>query len=402
MNQATASGFRPIGTALFSLFLAGCAHAPWGEPPAPQTKPAVSASTPAPANPPQTGAQEAPQTQAVDLNPPQILALPANPEPDSYAFRDDARRLAYQLAAQHGLESDWAWQTLSRARFKESVTRFIMPPPAGTPKNWTAYRGRFVEPIRVRAGVQFWREHRETLSRAEQDYGVPASVIVGVLGVETLYGRHMGSFKALDALATLSLDFPRGRSDRSVFFQAELGQLLKWCHETGTDPESVMASYAGAIGMPQFMPGSMRRFAVDFDRDGHIDLVRSPADAIGSVAAYLSRHGWVNGLPGYVEVTPPSDPVAMQKLLEPDILPSFTAAEMQTAGAQLAPELDASAGKLALVALQNGENPSVYVVGTRNFYAVTRYNQSSYYALAVLQLGDAVQKEAERTSALSK
>ncbi len=403
MTHATASGLRPIGAALLSLFLvAGCAHAPWGEAPASAPKPAAPASAPPPASPPPSGAPDTPQTQAVDLNPPQILALPANPEPDSYAYRDDARRLAAQLAVQHGLDSDWAWQTLSRARFKESVTRFIMPPPAGTPKNWTAYRGRFIEPIRVRAGVQFWREHRETLSRAEQEYGVPASVIVGVLGVETLYGRHMGSFKALDALATLSLDFPRGRSDRSAYFQAELGQLLKWCQETGTDPESVMASYAGAIGMPQFMPGSMRRFAVDFDRDGRIDLVRSPADAIGSVAAYLSRHGWVNGLPGHVEVTPPSDPVALQKLLEPDILPSFTAAEMQAAGAQLMPELDAAAGKLALVALQNGENPTVYVVGTRNFSAVTRYNQSSYYALAVLQLGDAVQKEADRTSAPAK
>jgi membrane-bound lytic murein transglycosylase B len=405
MNQATASGHGLIGTALFCLLLAGCAHAPSTDtpPPAPMAMaPATTPAAPDAAGAAQPPAVEAPQTQAVDLNPPQILALPANPEPDSYAYREDARRLAQQLAAQQGLESDWAWQTLSRARFKESITRFIMPPPAGTPKNWTAYRGRFVEPIRIRAGVQFWREHRDTLSRAESDYGVPASVIVGVLGVETLYGRQMGNFKALDALATLSLDFPRGRSDRSSYFQSELGQLLKWCKETGTDPDSVMASYAGAIGMPQFMPGSVRRYAVDFDRDGRVDLLRSPADAIGSVAAYLSQHGWVNGLPGYFEVTPPSDLAALQKLVEPDIRPSFTAAEMRAAGARLAPDLDDATGKLALVALQNGENPPVYVAGTRNFYAVTRYNQSSYYALAVLQLGDAVQKEAERSLTQAK
>jgi len=396
MTHAPACGMRPICAVLLALLVAGCAHKSQ-----PDLPPSIPMASPLPTTPAASSVQatveEEPQAQAVVVNSPQILTLSANPTPDSYANRDDARRLAQQLADQQGLETDWAWQALSKARYKESVTRFIMPPPVGTPKNWTAYRGRFVEPIRIRAGVQFWREHRDTLSRAEQDYGVPAAVIVGVLGVETIYGRQMGSFRALDALTTLSLDFPRGRSDRSAFFQAELGQLLKWCQETGTDPDTVLASFAGAIGMPQFMPGSVRRYAVDFDRDGQVDLLRSPADAIGSVAHYLAEHGWVNGLPGYFDITPPSDPASTAKLAEPDILPSFTVAEMRAAGARLSPQLDNVSAKLALVTLQNGDAPPVYVAGTANFYAVTRYNQSSYYALAVLQLGEAVQREAERT-----
>lgn len=399
---------RSICAALLSLFVAACAHTSWPE----STDPAPFAAAPAtpsvtePASvlsaKAQAPADEEPRAQAVTVNSPLVLPLPANPTPDSYAYREDARQLAQQLADLQGLETEWAWQSLSRARFKESVTRFIMPPPTGTAKNWAAYRSRFVEPVRIRAGVQFWREHRDTLIRAEQDYGVPASVIVGVLGVETIYGRQMGNFRALDALTTLSLDFPRGRSDRSAFFQSELGQLLKWCRETGTEPESVMASFAGAIGMPQFMPGSVRRYAVDFDHDGRIDLLRSPADAIGSVAHYLSQQGWVSGLPGYFDITPPSDLAAMQRLTGPDIVPSFTVAEMRAAGAQMSPQLDGMASKLALVALQNGDNPPLYIAGTANFYAVTRYNQSSYYALAVLQLGEAVQREAEKSGAPGK
>ncbi|MEY4767084.1 MAG: lytic murein transglycosylase [Pseudomonadota bacterium] len=390
------SRHHPLAFALgLPLWLAACAHAPSPDLPAPPANLAQAAATAVPAA---SETQGVAQAQGVGPAQVTIQTLPANPEPDSYAFREDARVLAQQLAQQQALDPAWAWQTLQRAKFKESVTRFIMPPPAGTAKNWTAYRARFVEPIRIRAGLQFWREQRENLSRAELTYGVPASVIVGVLGVETIYGRQMGSFRALDALATLSLDFPRGRSDRSEFFRSELGQLLKWCQQTSTSPDSVMASYAGAVGMPQFMPSSILRFAVDFDGDGRIDLTRSAADAIGSVAHYLARQGWVSGLPGYYEVRPPAPGLALQQLLEPDILPTFTAEEMTRAGATLAGQPESQEAKLALVALQNGEGPTVYVAGTANFYAVTRYNQSSYYALAVLQLGEAVQREAERVN----
>jgi membrane-bound lytic murein transglycosylase B len=399
MSFFAALGAQRIGIVLLTLGLVACAHPP---PPSPVKLPVpalANAASGVPATLFDRAPEVAPETaQAQGVAPRQteVQTLPPNPTPDSYAFREDARQLATQLAIAQGLNPDWAWRVLSRARFKESVTRYIMPPPAGTAKNWTAYRARFVEPIRIRAGQQFWREHRETLARAELEYGVPAPVIVGVLGVETIYSRQMGNFRALDALATLSLDFPRGRSDRSDFFKSELGHLLKWCQDNQVEPESVMASYAGAIGMPQFMPSSIRRYAVDYDKDGRIDLQRSADDAIGSVAHYLAEQGWLQGAPSFFEVTPPMDPDELKKLLAPDILPSFTVAEMRDAGAGLSDEGQRFAGKLALVALQNGDNPPIYVAGTPNFYAITRYNQSSYYALAVAQLGEAVRKEVDR------
>lgn len=320
---------------------------------------------------------------------------------DSYAMREDARQLALNLAQQHDLDPEWVWSALSKARYKDSAARLMMPAPAGTPKNWSVYRSRFIEPIRIRAGVTFWRSHEADLKRAETMYGVPASVIAGVLGVETIYGRQTGNFRVLDVLTTLSLDFPKGRSDRSAFFRAELGQFLKLCKEQGVAPESMLGSYAGAIGLPQFMPSSIRRYAVDFDGDGHIDLLRSPVDAIGSVAHYLAEHGWHADWPAYFDIKPPQDEEALAKLLAPDIVPSFSATAMQEMGATLSAEGQNHPGQLALVLLQNGNEAPTLIAGTRNFYAITRYNQSSYYALAVLQLGEVVSREINRQNAQS-
>ncbi|TAK87400.1 MAG: lytic murein transglycosylase B [Aquabacterium sp.] len=315
---------------------------------------------------------------------------------DSYAGRNDARQLASELAAAMDLDPQWTWRVIGKARYRESAARLMLPAPTGTAKNWGVYRSRFVEPIRIKAGVNFWRTYELDLKRAEATYGVPASVIAGVLGVETIYGRQTGNFRVLDVLATLSLDFPKGRSDRSAFFKTELGQFLKLCQEQGTDPESVLGSYAGAIGLPQFMPSSIRRYAVDFDGDGHIDLLRSPVDAIGSVAHYLSEHGWHAQWPAYFDITPPTDEQALAKLLEPDILPSFSASDMRALGASLSDAGQNHPGQLALVLLQNGRNVPTLIAGTTNFYAITRYNQSSYYALAVVQLGEVVSREASR------
>ena len=195
---------------------------------------------------------------------------------------------------------------------------------------------------------------------------------------------------------TLTLDFPKGRSDRSAFFKDELGEFLKLCQEQGIAPDSMLGSYAGAVGLPQFMPSSIRRYAVDFDGDGHIDLLHSPVDAIGSVAHYLAEHGWQSSLPTYYDIAPPRDTDALAKLLAPDILPSFSVKEMQDLGASLPLSAQNHPGQLALVQLFNGKNMPTMIAGTANFYAITRYNQSSYYALAVIQLGDAVSRQATR------
>jgi membrane-bound lytic murein transglycosylase B len=284
-----------------------------------------------------------------------------------------------------------------------------MPPPAGTPKNWAAYRMRFVEPLRIRAGLAFWQANETWLTLAEQRYGVPPEIIVGIIGVETLYGQHMGGFRVIDALATLAFDFPADRTDRSAFFRDELEQLLVLSHREGTNPLTVKGSYAGALGMPQFMPSSVTKYAVDFDGDGHIDLHRNSADVIGSVAHYLAEFGWRRDLPTYYEVAAPNDAADRALLLSPDIVPTFTPQEFINHGAVFglqaptrtaavpAPGADAdnvasSFDKLALVELQNGSEAPSHVAGTANFYAITRYNWSSYYAMAVIELGRAIMR----------
>ncbi|MBL8352056.1 MAG: lytic murein transglycosylase B [Burkholderiaceae bacterium] len=321
----------------------------------------------------------------------------SDPDIVTYGRREDALALADRLAAQQGLDPAWAREQLAQARYQPAVVRLIMPPPAGTAKNWAAYRARFIEPERVRAGVAFWAANESWLAAAEQRWGVPASLVVGIIGVETFYGRHTGSFRVLDALATLSLDFPKGRKDRSEFFSDELGQFLKLAHSEQLPTTSVKGSFAGAIGLGQFMPGSINRYAVDFDGNGHIDMAGSPADVIGSVARYLAEHGWQRGLATHFAVKPPVDTTDRATLLAPDILPSFSAAQMAERGAELDAGGAAHEGPLALVELQNGDAAPSYIAGTQNFYTVTRYNWSSYYALAVIELGQAVAALREAT-----
>ncbi len=327
------------------------------------------------------------KTAVASAEPPDIV---------TYGGREDVMAFADALAARRGLDAAWVREKLAQSRFLPSVTKAIMPPPAGVPKNWAAYRARFIEPRRIRAGLAFWEEHARWLTQAEQMYGVPAEIVVGIIGVETLYGRHMGSFRTIDALATLSFDFPTGRSDRSAFFRDELEQLFVLSHSEGVDPLSLRGSYAGAMGMPQFMPSSWNKYAVDFDGDGHVDLHRNAADVIGSVAHYLAEFGWQKGQPTHFDVTAPLDPQDRAVLLAPDIVPSFTPAEFAARNAGLSPEGAAFDGKLALVELQNGSQPPSHVAGTPNFYVVTRYNWSSYYALAVIELGQAIGRLARR------
>lgn len=328
---------------------------------------------------------------------PLAAAASARTEPPAYGAREDLMRFADELAARHaGLDPAWLRSQLQRARKVERVQQLVMPPPAGTAKNWAAYRARFVERDRIAAGLAFWRAHADWLTRAEARWGVPAQVIIGVIGVETYYGRLTGGFRVIDALATLAFDFPSGRRDRSAFFRGELEQFLLWCARERCDITQVQGSYAGAMGLPQFMPGSINRWAVDFDGDGHVDLATSAADAIGSVARYLNYFGWQRGAPTHFNVRAPDDAANRELLLGPDILPLFSAEEFVERGATLTAEGRAHAGPLALVELQNGDAPPSHVAGTRNFWAVTRYNWSSYYALAVIDLGAAVAQRLPR------
>jgi membrane-bound lytic murein transglycosylase B len=305
----------------------------------------------------------------------------------SYAARDDAMAFADGVAARHGLDAAAVRAAIGEARYQPRVAQLIMPPPAGTARDWAAYRDRFIEPTRLRAGVDFWRANADWLRRAEERYGVPPEIVVGIVGVETIYGRHLGNFRVVDALATLAFDFPTGRRDRSGFFRDELEALFVLGQRSGADPLALRGSYAGAIGMPQFMPSSMIRYAVDFDDDGRVDLHTNPADVIGSVARYLHDFGWQRGMPTHFDVAAPIDDGDRALLLAPDIVPSFTAEQLAERGAVLSAAGQAHGGLLALVELQNGNAAPSYVAGTQNFHVVTRYNWSSYYALAVIELG---------------
>lgn len=318
---------------------------------------------------------------------------PAPPRP--IGRRVDAMQLAAQIATVHDLDPAWTSAVIARAHHLPEVLELIAPPAQPASKNWAAYRARFVEPARIGAGVSFWNAHQGWLDAARSRYGVEPSVIIGIIGVETYYGRLTGRFRVVDALATLALDRPRGGSDRRAFFADELGHWLAIARRERIDPAATQGSFAGAIGLGQFMPGSIERWAIDFDGDGRIDMMADAADVIGSIANYLAGHGWQAGTPTHFEVEPPpAGSEARARLLGPDIVPSFSARQFAEAGAELDPSGREFDGPLALVELRNGaqETPS-YVAATANFYAVTRYNRSAYYAMAVIELGRAVQAQ---------
>jgi membrane-bound lytic murein transglycosylase B len=360
---------------------------------------APAVTTASPASKPKKAAKPKAKPKATTKHRKSAVRSDADPDQVIYGQRADVMQFAAEVAQRQGLEPAWVSSALAQSRFMPAVAKLIMPPPAGKAKNWAAYRDRFIEPKRIAAGLAFWQAHERWLTQAEEVYGVPPEIVIGIIGVETLYGQHMGGFRVIDALATLAFDFPPGRKDRSAFFKDELEQWLVLSHREGLDPLKPKGSYAGALGMPQFMPSSVTKYAVDFDGDGHIDLHASSADVIGSVARYLADFGWQRGLITHLQVTPPVDATQRAELLAPDILPSFTAQEFIDHGAVFGSEVElariggpAGTARLALVELQNGDAAPSHVAGTGNFYAVTRYNWSSYYALAVIELGAAVRR----------
>lgn len=307
-----------------------------------------------------------------------------------YATRPDAMQFADEVAARRDLDPAWVRATIGNARQLPHVPQLMLPAPSGTPKNWQVYRSRFIDPVRIAAGVRFWRDNAATLARAEASYGVPPEIIVGIVGVETLYGRNMGSFRVIDALTTLAFDFPQAHpraAERQAFFRGELESFLSTESRTAEDPMVPLGSYAGAMGMPQFMPSSIAKYAVDFDGDGRIDLVHNPADVIGSVASYFKAFGWQPGLPPIFPVSFDESRLLKSVLLAPDIVPTFSIDAFVAGGAVLQGEALRHPGLLALVELQNGYDAPSYVAGTRNFYVITRYNWSSYYAMSVIDLG---------------
>lgn len=317
-------------------------------------------------------------------------------------FSGSSAAMAWSSEAAERLQIDpqWIQKHLGQARRLPAVEKLVLPPSRPADKNWAAYRARFIEPQRIQAGLRFWQTHRAVLERAEREFGVPASVVVAIIGVETFYGQYTGNYRVIDALATLAFHFPAAHpraAARESFFKAELEQFLALTWRSGADPLNIRGSYAGAMGLPQFMPSSWAKFAVDFDGDGRIDLFGSPADAIGSVANYFKAFQWRTGMPTHYPVTLTPGQTDMDSLMAPDILPTFSVASFTGKGAALEGAALAHPGPLALIELRNGPNPPSYVAGTENFYAITRYNWSSYYAMAVIDLAEAVAREMQNS-----
>jgi membrane-bound lytic murein transglycosylase B len=360
-------------------------------------------------------AAQTPPAAAADTDPSVVAQKPraasraprASPQRSGppYAEREDAMQFADDVAARRNLDPQRVRRILGQAQNLAVVTRLMQPAPATQPKNWRVYRSRFIDPVRIAAGVRFWQENRSTLERAEQEFGVPAEIIVGIVGVETIYGQNMGDFRVIDALATLAFDFPQSHpraAERTRYFRGELEQFLAWHLEARTNPLAPRGSYAGAWGMPQFMPTSLARWGIDYDGDKSVDLAGSTDDVIGSVANYFKGYGWNTGMPTHYPVQFDPAKLDLDALLAPDILPTFSVASFQARGAVLEGPALEHKGPLALIELQNGGDPPTYVAGTENFYVITRYNWSSYYAMAVIELGREVREALGAQSASTR
>lgn len=296
---------------------------------------------------------------------------------EDYSDHASARVLVDELVAERGLEREWLLAMLAEARRQESILEAISRP-AEKMKPWHEYREIFLTERREREGREFMRRHRETLTRAERETGVPAEIIAAVIGVETFYGRITGNYRVIDALATLAFDYPR----RSAFFGKELKHFLILASEQEIDPLSLKGSYAGAMGYGQFMPSSYRSYAVDFDGDDRIDIWNNPVDAIGSVANYFKAHGWRPG--ETVVVAADAADEAPEDWFNTGLVPERIIAEFSRAGIRPRASLNSDAKATAMkFELEDGHE---YWLGLHNFYVITRYNHSAMYAMSVYQL----------------
>ena len=305
------------------------------------------------------------------------LAALAQPLPSQpYAERPEVQAFIGQLVQRHGFQEKELQTLFSKVQPADGVMQLMVP--AERPP-WEQYRAMFLNDARIEGGLAFWKANRRALARAEREYGVPAQYIVAIIGVETYYGKNMGRWRVIDALSTLAFDYPA----RSTFFKSELEQYLLLAREEGLDVFSLRGSFAGAIGIPQFMPGSLRRYGVDYDKDGAIDLRRSPADAIGSIANFLRGHGWRRGDPVVYRAQVKNDEAL--KYLDGSVTPKFPLGELMAAGVELEPAPKSTDTYGVLFSL-DGEHR----VGLQNFWVLTRYNRSAFYAAAVADLGAAL------------
>lgn len=300
----------------------------------------------------------------------------AEPHPGAEAFVE-------RMAARHDLDPDEIRAVLNEARYQQSIIDAITRPAEARP--WHQYRPIFMTEARIAGGAEFWRANQALLEDVQQHFNVPIEIIVAIVGVETNYGMNTGSFRVIDALATLGFYFPR----RAEFFSSELGHFMALAREENLPLNEVRGSYAGAMGLGQFIPSSYRAYAVDFDGSGARDLWRSLPDALGSVANYLAEHGWQWGEPLVLPVTSVPDDLDVQF----NINLNHSLAELAELGIAFDRGDRAADERATLVTLEH-EDGFEYWLGLNNFYVITRYNRSPLYAMAVLQLAEAIAERA--------
>ncbi|MEW6341767.1 MAG: lytic murein transglycosylase B [Paraburkholderia sp.] len=358
----------------------------------------------------QTGAPKTPLlvTQAQPQQPvPQGQTFEEEIIPQRYANNPDVDGFINDMAARYDFDPAALHTLFASVSYSATAVKLVTPSPTPSIKNWRAYQSRFLDPIRINAGVRFWRNNQATLQRAYEEFGVPPEVIVGIIGVETIYGRFMGNFRVLDALTTLAFDYPNtpNRADREQTFRKNLEDYLVWTRDSQIDPTTVLGSYTGAIGIPQFLPSSIVQYAISYDGNKQIDLRTSQADAIGSVANYLKQNGWENGRPVVWDISPdPGSQGIAQAGADGQPEPHWPLEQLTRAGLLVSePGLDmaAEAGTpVTIVDLPSPGLPTEYKLGLKNFYVLTRYNRSFFYALAVYQLGEKIKAQLEASGDL--
>ncbi len=309
-------------------------------------------------------------------------------ETTSYLEHPKAQVFIDEVVQEGLISKEQITELLASAEKKQSILDAISRPAEKT-KTWGEYRKIFLTQDRIEKGMTFYQQYKATFEKAEQEFGVSQFVILAIIGVETRYGKHKGSYRVVDALSTLAFDYP----PRSKFFRSELKHFLYLEKEAGIDLMAAQGSYAGAMGFGQFISSSYRHYAVDFDGDGHRDLINNPVDAIGSVANYFKQHGWKKGEPVTSLarlIMQPEKPDNVKNIVNQGLKPELTILEIKQSG--LLPDAlypdDAKATAMEL----EGEEGTEYWVGLQNFYAITRYNHSPLYAMAVYQLSEELKK----------
>lgn len=305
-----------------------------------------------------------------------------------YAGRSDVVEFINSVLADFGIPPAWAERVLAAGHYSAQAEQLMTPSLTPPPRDWLRYRARALDGARLRQATVFQNTHRRALARAFDDFGVPPEIVVAIIGIETVFGRIMGNFRTLDVLVTLAFDYPR----RAAFYREELAHFLALGHQGRIDVLKQTGSFAGAIGLPQFMPSSIRRYAIDYDGDGRVDLARSPPDAIGSVASYLHQHGWQRDQPVMF------DAIANEAIAE-QLGRGIVAAHAWSDVADLGVRIDGYLPPETRVVLLDlpylRDDDSItyeYRIGTANLATILHYNRSYFYGAAVAEIAAALRR----------